>query len=111
MIFDYWAADGLDSDRVNRPSEIFKPINAASIIIVRLLDGENRARIARPNQERVDRRLREGRRPPGLAVLKVGNEAASEVYVRNSARPRQAVSSFDYDLPIETTQKALSLIK
>jgi len=61
----------------------------------------------------VDRRLREGQRPPGLAVLKVGHDAASEVYVRNK---RQACSeagfcSFDYDLPLETTQeKLLSLI-
>ena len=80
----------------------------------RLLDGKKIAQELRAQiKERVDRRLREGRRPPGLAVLKVGHEAASEVYVRNK---RQACSeagfcSFDYDLPIEATQeKLLSLI-
>ncbi len=79
-----------------------------------ILDGKKIAQELRVHiKERVDRRLREGRRPPGLAVLKVGHEAASEVYVRNK---RQACSeagfcSFDYDLPIETTQeKLLSLI-
>ena len=80
----------------------------------RLLDGKKIAQELRAQiKERVDRRLREGRRPPGLAVLKVGHEAASEIYVRNK---RQACSeagfcSFDYDLPIEATQeKLLSLI-
>ncbi len=80
----------------------------------RLLDGKKIAQELRAQiKERVDRRLREGRRPPGLAVLKVGHEAASEVYVRHK---RQACSeagfcSFDYDLPIEATQeKLLSLI-
>ena len=80
----------------------------------RLLDGKKIAQELRAQiKERVDRRLREGRRPPGLAVLKVGHEAASEVYVRNK---RQACSeagfcSFDYDLPLDTTQeKLLSLI-
>ncbi len=80
----------------------------------RLLDGKKIAQELRAQiKERVDRRLREGRRPPGLAVLKVGHDAASEVYVRNK---REACSeagfcSFDYDLPIETTQeKLLSLI-
>ena len=80
----------------------------------RLLDGKKIAQELRAQiKERVDRRLREGRRPPGLAVLKVGHEAASEVYVRNK---RQACSeagfcSFDYDLPPDATQeKLLSLI-
>ena len=80
----------------------------------RLLDGKKIAQELRAQiKERVDRRLREGRRPPGLAVLKVGHEAAAEVYVRNK---RQACSeagfcSFDYDLPLDTTQeKLLSLI-
>ena len=80
----------------------------------RLLDGKKIAQELRAQiKERVDRRLREGRRPPGLAVLKVGHDAASEVYVRNK---REACSeagfcSFDYDLPIEAPQeKLLSLI-
>ena len=80
----------------------------------RLLDGKKIAQELRAQiKERVGRRLREGRRPPGLAVLKVGHEAASEVYVRNK---REACSeagfcSFDYDLPLDATQeKLLSLI-
>ncbi len=80
----------------------------------RLLDGKKIAQDLRAEiKQRVSRRLRDGRRPPGLAVLKVGHDPASEVYVRNK---REACSeagfcSFDYDLPVETTQeKLLSLI-
>jgi len=79
----------------------------------RLLDGKKIAQELRAQiKERVDRRLREGRRPPGLAVLKVGHEAAAEVYVRNK---RQACGeagfcSFDYDLPLDATQEKLLLL-
>ena len=80
----------------------------------RLLDGKKIAQELRAQiKERVDRRLREGRRPPGLAVLKVGHEAASEVYVRKKrqARAEAGFRSFDYDLPLDATQeKLLSLI-
>jgi methylenetetrahydrofolate dehydrogenase (NADP+)/methenyltetrahydrofolate cyclohydrolase len=80
----------------------------------RLLDGKKIAQELRAQiKERVDRRLREGRRPPGLAVLKVGNEAASEVYVRykREACGEAGFCSFDYDLPLDVTQgKLLSLI-
>ena len=80
----------------------------------RILDGKKIAQELRVQiKERVDRRLREGRRPPGLAVLKVGHDAASEVYVRNKRRAcsEAGFCSFDYDLPIEATQeKLLSLI-
>jgi methylenetetrahydrofolate dehydrogenase (NADP+)/methenyltetrahydrofolate cyclohydrolase len=80
----------------------------------RLLDGKKIAQELRAQiKERVDRRLREGRRPPGLAVLKVGHEAASEVYVRNKreACGEAGFCSFDYDLPLDATQeKLLSLI-
>jgi methylenetetrahydrofolate dehydrogenase (NADP+)/methenyltetrahydrofolate cyclohydrolase len=57
----------------------------------------------------VDRRLTSGKRPPGLAVLKVGNEAASEVYVRNKreACARAGFVSFDYDLPVDIPQEKL----
>ena len=76
----------------------------------RILDGKKIAQELRAEiKRRVDRRLASGKRPPGLAVLKVGHEAASEVYVRNK---RQACNeagfcSFDYDLPVDITQEKL----
>jgi len=46
---------------------------------------------------------------PGLAVVLVGNDAASEVYVRNKARQtREAgMESFELRLPADTPQSAL----
>jgi methylenetetrahydrofolate dehydrogenase (NADP+) / methenyltetrahydrofolate cyclohydrolase len=46
---------------------------------------------------------------PGLAVVLVGEDPASQVYVRNKARTAKEVgmASFDYRLPPETTEAAL----
>ncbi len=80
----------------------------------RILDGKKIAQELRTEiKQRVDRRLAAGKRPPGLAVLKVGNEAASEVYVRHKreACAEAGLISFDYDLPLDISQeKILSLI-
>ena len=46
---------------------------------------------------------------PGLAVVLVGNDPASEVYVRNKHKQTEAagMASFEYKLPAETSQKDL----
>lgn len=51
-------------------------------------------------RERVKRRIAGGQRPPGLAVILVGNDPASQVYVRNKRRTCDAlgVRSFSHDL-------------
>ncbi|MBF0264475.1 MAG: bifunctional methylenetetrahydrofolate dehydrogenase/methenyltetrahydrofolate cyclohydrolase FolD [Gammaproteobacteria bacterium] len=51
----------------------------------------------------------DGQRPPGLAVVKVGENPASIVYVRNKiiACDKVGVQSFSHDLPEETTQQGL----
>ncbi len=48
-------------------------------------------------------------RQPGLAVLLVGSDAASQVYVRNKRRACEEVgmASFAHDLPADTAQAAL----
>lgn len=50
-----------------------------------------------------------GRRPPGLAVILVGEDAASQVYVSNKERACIAVGivSFAFHLPAETGQDEL----
>lgn len=76
----------------------------------RILDGKKIAQELRAEiKQRVDRRLASGKRPPGLAVLKVGNEAASEVYVRNKREACAAAGfiSFDFDLPVDISQEKL----
>lgn len=76
----------------------------------RILDGKKIAQQLRAEiKQRVDRRLNSGKRPPGLAVLKVGNEAASEVYVRNKreACAEAGFIAFDYDLPADISQEKI----
>jgi methylenetetrahydrofolate dehydrogenase (NADP+)/methenyltetrahydrofolate cyclohydrolase len=76
----------------------------------RLLDGR---RIAHDVLEsvavRVKARLAAGRRAPGLAVIMVGADPASAVYVRNKRRACAQVGfrSFDHDLPSTTSEAAL----
>ncbi len=74
----------------------------------RILDGK---RIAQELLERVGRRvterLAEGLSAPGLAVILIGDNAASSVYVRNKRKACHQVGfrSFDHDLPANTSQE------
>lgn len=57
----------------------------------------------------VDERGEAGLRPPGLAVVLVGADPASQVYVRNKRRAceRAGVLSRDFDLPESSSQAEL----
>jgi methylenetetrahydrofolate dehydrogenase (NADP+)/methenyltetrahydrofolate cyclohydrolase len=57
----------------------------------------------------VDRRTARGLRRPGLAVVMVGDNPASEVYVRNKRKAcaESGFSSVAHDLPYSTTQQEL----
>jgi methylenetetrahydrofolate dehydrogenase (NADP+)/methenyltetrahydrofolate cyclohydrolase len=50
-----------------------------------------------------------GHAPPGLAVVLVGDNAASHVYVRNKRRTTETVGmrSFAHDLPADTSEETL----
>ncbi|MCN4143665.1 MAG: bifunctional methylenetetrahydrofolate dehydrogenase/methenyltetrahydrofolate cyclohydrolase FolD [Thiohalomonas sp.] len=58
---------------------------------------------------RVEKRLQQGLRIPGLAAIKVGNDPASEVYVRNKRQSceKVGINSVAHDLPAETSQETL----
>jgi methylenetetrahydrofolate dehydrogenase (NADP+)/methenyltetrahydrofolate cyclohydrolase len=57
-----------------------------------ILDGNAIARTLRTAiRERVDSRSASGQRPPGLAVILVGNDPASEIYVRHKRRDCEEV--------------------
>ena len=76
----------------------------------RILDGK--ARAARLTEEigaAVAARIATGRTQPGLAVVLVGDNAASQVYVRNKRRTTEAAGmrSFAYDLPAATPEADL----
>ncbi|MDQ6916790.1 MAG: bifunctional methylenetetrahydrofolate dehydrogenase/methenyltetrahydrofolate cyclohydrolase FolD [Pseudomonadota bacterium] len=76
----------------------------------RIIDGK--ARAARANAEikvEIEKRIAAGEPAPGLAVVLVGDDPASQIYVRNKRRTTEAVGmrSFDYDLPPAVSQQDL----
>lgn len=76
----------------------------------RLIDGKNIAANLRQNiAQRVTERLNQGLRAPGLAVILVGSDPASQVYVSHKRKDCQEVGfvSTAYDLPEHTTQQEL----
>jgi methylenetetrahydrofolate dehydrogenase (NADP+)/methenyltetrahydrofolate cyclohydrolase len=80
----------------------------------RILDGKALAqRVTEDIRARVAARVAAGLAPPGLAVVLVGDNAASQVYVRNKRKTTDAVGmrSFAFDRPAQTTEREiLSLI-
>jgi methylenetetrahydrofolate dehydrogenase (NADP+) / methenyltetrahydrofolate cyclohydrolase len=76
----------------------------------RLLDGKQIADdLVRDLRRRVRARVRAGGPAPGLAVILVGADPASAVYVRNKRRACERIGfvSFDFDLPDSTSQAEL----
>lgn len=75
-----------------------------------LLDGKAiAASIRQAVKARIEQRLSDGQRPPGLAVVLVGANPASQVYVRSkrSACAEAGLLSKAFDLPEHTTQAQL----
>lgn len=81
--------------------------------IAQLLDGKALAlKIESQLRDRVNTLKAEGKRPPGLAVLMVGDDPASIVYVRKKqeACAKVGIASFSQHLPGTTTQAELETI-
>jgi methylenetetrahydrofolate dehydrogenase (NADP+)/methenyltetrahydrofolate cyclohydrolase len=75
-----------------------------------IIDGKKTANDIKDKLKlRVEKRLQQGLRIPGLAVIKVGNDPASEVYVRNKRQSceKVGINSVAHDLPAETSQETL----
>jgi methylenetetrahydrofolate dehydrogenase (NADP+)/methenyltetrahydrofolate cyclohydrolase len=60
-------------------------------------------------KNKVDSYIKAGKRPPGLAVILVGNQAASEIYVANKRKAcaESGVASRSFDLPHNISQAEL----
>jgi len=60
-------------------------------------------------KDRIDARLHTGKRAPGLAVILLGGDPASAIYVRNKrlACDKVGIRSVAYDLPAATTEAEL----
>lgn len=75
-----------------------------------LIDGREISALRRNElKQRVQYHVEQGRRAPGLAVVLIGNDPASVIYVSNKRKACEEVgiTSHSYDLPAETTQEEL----
>jgi len=75
-----------------------------------ILDGKAiSAEIRASVKARVEAIAAQGRRPPGLAVVLLGANPASQVYVRNKRKACQEVGFYSelHELPADTSQQAL----
>jgi len=72
-----------------------------------IIDGKGIAKDIRLEiRQKTDARAADGHPRPGLAVVLVGDDPASQIYVRNKrlACEEAGIESRDYDLPADTTQ-------
>lgn len=75
-----------------------------------IINGKSIAKQVRENvASQVEAIVAAGKRAPGLAVIKVGNDPASGVYVANKRRACEEVGFIDraYDMPANTSQNDL----
>ena len=75
-----------------------------------LLDGRILAALRRDEiKQRVQQLIQQGKRAPGLAVILIGTDPASAIYVNNKRKACEEVGikSHSYDLPAETSQDDL----
>ena len=75
-----------------------------------IIDGKNVAADVRAEvKQKIETRLALGKRRPGLAVILIGSDPASQVYVnhKRKACAEVGIESRSYDLPSHTTQHEL----
>ncbi|UCC56615.1 MAG: bifunctional methylenetetrahydrofolate dehydrogenase/methenyltetrahydrofolate cyclohydrolase FolD [Gammaproteobacteria bacterium] len=76
----------------------------------KLIDGNViAAKVRQSIKNRITERIDAGLRPPGLAVILVGHDTASEIYVHNKRRAcdEAGMLSRDFDLPDTTSEEEL----
>lgn len=76
-----------------------------------IIDGKGIAKELRASlRDEVETLKASGKRAPGLAVILVGEDPASQVYVRNKHKACEdvGIKTFSYNLPATTTQDELS---
>ncbi|MCX8711470.1 bifunctional methylenetetrahydrofolate dehydrogenase/methenyltetrahydrofolate cyclohydrolase FolD [Gilliamella sp. B3464] len=79
----------------------------------RIIDGKQLAQQIRNDiANKVKERVAKGLSIPGLAVIQVGSDPASKIYVQNKQKACDEVgfASFAYDFPQSTTEALLTLI-
>lgn len=75
-----------------------------------LLDGKYLAALrCEELKQRISHHIQQGQRAPGLAVVLLGNDPASRIYVTNKRKTCEeiGITSHSYDLPEQTSEKDL----
>src|SRR5690554_5835030 len=96
-----------------RPVRPPHPTARGSAMSAQLIDGKSvAARVRQQVARQVQARRDAGARAPGLAVVLVGEDPASAVYVRNkhNACVEAGIESFRHQLPAETSQEELEAL-
>lgn len=82
-------------------------------MVAKIIDGKQLAlQVKNQVAEQILTRRNKGLRAPGLAVIQVGDNPASQIYVKNKQKACEEVGivSFAYDLPHATTEELLALV-
>ncbi len=85
-------------------------LGVSTDMVARIIDGKGIAQALRADiKQRVALRREQGRRAPGLAVVMVGDNPVSRVYVRSKrqACAETGIREFSHDLPADTSQATL----
>jgi len=95
---------------VPRPGNRQCMATAPTSMTARIIDGRGIAQTIRDEvRQQISARRNAGHRAPGLAVILVGSDPASQIYVRNkrTACEEVGIVARDHDLPATTTQDTL----
>ncbi|UDG80787.1 Bifunctional protein FolD protein [Candidatus Hartigia pinicola] len=79
-------------------------------MLAKIIDGKAIAKIIRNEvYKKVQQRLERGKRPPGLAVILIGTNPASQIYIssKRSACEEVGLISYSYDLPNTASETLL----
>jgi len=94
-------------------SPLFMPNRQDGNMSAKLINGKDiAAQVRQRVAAGVEARKQKGLRVPGLAVVLVGNDPASQVYVGNKRKAceQAGILSLSYDLPADTSQQALEAL-
>ncbi|WWO99626.1 MAG: bifunctional methylenetetrahydrofolate dehydrogenase/methenyltetrahydrofolate cyclohydrolase FolD [Candidatus Dasytiphilus stammeri] len=84
-------------------------------MVANIINGKVLAQLIQKEiQSKVQLRVRNGKRPPGLAMINVGENAISNIYINSKRRACEKVGfkSFYYNLPVSTSEvEFMNLIK
>lgn len=97
-------------DNIARTQISVFALDKGNVMTAKLIDGKEIAKQVRDQvRTRVEARVAAGKRAPGLAVVLVGQDPASQVYVGSKRKACEEVGfvSRSYDLPADTNQQQL----